>query len=175
VTCARPGSSQANAGKSCTCAGADSPHFAEIKRVAGVLERRYPDCRVIEEGQLRHEERIHGGPIASAMLSSDQGRGPTLHRPDLVIWPPAGEPGLPVAVEVELSLKTGKYLSRICRAWKRCPLVDCVLYVASSKVERPLRRTIAAADARERVLVIALDALARELESAETVVGRATT
>lgn len=138
---------------------ADSRHFAECARVAAVLERRYPHCRVIGEGKLRREERLRGSPIASASLSHDQRSRHSLHRPDLVIWPPVGQPGLPIAVEVELSLKAAKYLSRICRAWKRCQLVDCVLYLAAEVVERPLRRTIAAIDAGERVVVIPLDAL----------------
>ncbi|MGN6373762.1 MAG: hypothetical protein ACTHM1_12385 [Solirubrobacteraceae bacterium] len=135
---------------------ADSRHFAECARVAAVLERRYPHCRVIGEGELRREERLRGGPLASASLSHDQRTRHSLHRPDLVVWPPACQPGLPVAIEVELSPKAAKYLSRICRAWKRCQLVDCVLYVAAAAVERPLRRTIAAVDAGERVIVIPL-------------------
>ena len=139
----------------------DSRHFAECAHVTTVLERRYPHCRVIGESELRRQERIRGAPIASASLSHDQRRGHRLHRPDLVLLPPICQPGLPIAVEVELTLKANKYLSRICRAWKRCSLIDCVLYVASVEVERPLRRTIAAIDAGERVIVIPLEVVGR--------------
>lgn len=141
-------------------------HAHECARIAALLTRRYPDHRIADEHQLRREERAHGAPLASATLGPGPGAAPRLHRPDLAIWPPGEAGGLPVAVEVELTLKAPQRLAGICRAWARCPIVAGVLYLAAPHVEPTLRRTVHALGAGERVTVVALDVLAGLLDDA---------
>ncbi len=81
------------------------------------------------------------------------------HRPDLVLWPLSPDGGLPVAVEVELTIKAPERLAAICRAWARTRCVAGVLYLAPPEVERAVIRAIDRAQAHERVLVVPLDAL----------------
>jgi hypothetical protein len=143
----------------------DDRHTAECERIAALLEARFPGCGVMREGELRRRERLEGAPLASATTNYGSRGRRRLHRPDLVLWP--GEQsggqsgGLPVAIEVELTLKTPRPLGAICRAWARCQEVAGVLYVAAPLVEPTLRRTIAAACAGERVWVLPLRALAQ--------------
>jgi hypothetical protein len=99
--------------------------------------------------------------LASAELGGNQHPGfdQPRHRPDLVLWPhdPAG--GLPVAVEVELTVKAPERLATICRAWARARCVTGVLYLAAPQTERAVQRAIEKAHAHERVVVVSLDAL----------------
>jgi hypothetical protein len=78
-----------------------------------------------------------------------------LHRPDLVLWPIDGR--LPVAVEVELTVKAPRRLSEICRAWARCRLVAGVLYLAAPDVQRALDRARRQVEAGDRIVVLGLD------------------
>jgi hypothetical protein len=70
---------------------------------------------------------------------------------------------LPVAVEVELTIKAPRRLVEICRAWARCRRVAGVLYLAPATlpadVERALSRAVAEARACEEVIVVPLSAL----------------
>jgi hypothetical protein len=84
---------------------------------------------------------------------------PLLHRPDLVLGPDETAAGLPVAVEVELTIKAPRRLTDICRAWARCRTVAGVLYIAPPEVGRALERAIVRAHAHERIVVVGLDAL----------------
>ncbi len=116
---------------------------------------------MIGERELRRDERERGVSLASARLGIGPDGGPLLHRPDLVLWPErsrAGD-GLPVAVEVELTIKAPRRLTEICRAWARCRTVAGVLYIAAPEVARALKRAIDRARAQTRIVVVGFDAL----------------
>jgi hypothetical protein len=136
---------------------ANAPHLIACTEVAAALACRYPDHGVIGEGALRRFERQAGTVLASAVLGRGLGGEPQLHRPDLVLWPLAGT-SLPVAVEVELTIKAPRRLVQICRAWARCREVAGVLYLAAPPVELPLARAIAEADAAEAIVALPLGA-----------------
>jgi hypothetical protein len=151
----------------CRVSASNALHLIECARVAAALGRCYPDHRVQGERELRGEERELHRVLASAELGGSQhprvGQhlrfGQPRHRPDLVLWPhdPAG--GLPVAVEVELTVKAPERLAAICRAWARARCVAGVLYLAAPRTERAVQRAIEKAHAHERVVVVPLDAL----------------
>jgi hypothetical protein len=143
----------------CRVSPANSLHMIACARAAAVLERGYADHAVIGERQLRHEERQCAGPLASAVLSVVADGRPMLHRPDLVLWPAAGSGRLPIAVEVELTIKAPRRLAEIVRAWARCRGVAGVLYLAPPAVERAIVRAIDTAHAGERVVVAPLGSL----------------
>jgi hypothetical protein len=82
-----------------------------------------------------------------------------LRRPDLVLFP-AG--GLPVAVEVELSVKGARRLQAICRAWARCRLVSQVRYYAPPRVARAVSRAVSAVHAYDAIRVLSLDDALKE-------------
>ncbi len=81
------------------------------------------------------------------------------HCPDLVLWPRDPDGGLPVAVEVELTIKAPARLAEICQAWTRTRQVAGVLYLAPPEVERALLRAIDRVHAHDRVVVVPLRAL----------------
>ncbi len=148
----------------CHVSAAGALHLIECARVAAALERCYPDHRVQGERELRGEERECGRALASAELGESDRRehsrpGSPRHRPDLALWPtdPAG--GLPVAVEVELTVKAPERLAAICLAWARARCVAGALYLAPPEVERAVQRAIDRAHAHERVVVVPLESL----------------
>jgi hypothetical protein len=143
----------------CRVSASNALHAIECARAAAALERCYPDHRVLGERELRAEERQSGAPLASARMPPGIYRGRSLHRPDLVLWPRGADAGLPVPVEVELTVKAPQRLADICRSWARCRSVAGVLYLAAPEVQAALGRAIAKADASERVVVVPLDAL----------------
>jgi hypothetical protein len=118
---------------------------------------------VLGERELRRDERERGVALASARIGIAPDGGPLLHRPDLVLWPQDAEEGagLPVAVEVELTVKAPRRLQEICRAWARCSCVAGVLYLAPPEVRRALERAIDQVQAGERIAVLGLDAVPR--------------
>jgi hypothetical protein len=136
-------------------------HLIVCARVAAAMERCYPDHRVLGERELRRDERERGVLLASARLGAGPDGAQLLHRPDLVLWPTGADGGLPVAVEVELTIKSPRRLADICRAWARCRCVAGVLYLAAPRVEHALERALERADAGERIVVVPLDALPR--------------
>ncbi len=142
----------------CRVSVSGAPHAIACAWVAAALERAYPDHEVMGERELRQEERESGAQLASACLGAGPD-GPLLHRPDLVLWPQDSQGRLPVAVEVELTVKAPLRLLEICRAWARCRCVAGTLYLAAAEVQRPLARAIERAQAGERIVVVALDAL----------------
>jgi hypothetical protein len=73
----------------------------------------------------------------------------------------ACEAGLPVAVEVELTVKAPQRLAEICRAWARCRCVAGVIYLGPPEVRRALQRAIDQVEAGERIAVLGLDAVPR--------------
>jgi hypothetical protein len=145
----------------CRVSVAGAPHAIACAWVAAALGRAYPDHRVMGERELRREEREAGAALASARLGDGPAGVPLLHRPDLVLWPEDPHERLPVAVEVELTVKAPQRLLQICRAWARCRCVTGILYLAAPEVQRPLARAIDAAHAGERIVLVALDALDR--------------
>lgn len=143
----------------CRVTASNATHLVACVAVAAALERGYPEYRVLGERELRRDERERGAALASAQVGIGAQGEPLLHRPDLVLWPERHTDGLPVAVEVELTIKAPRRLTDICRAWARCREVSGVLYVAPPEVERALKRAIARAQARERIVVVGPDAL----------------
>jgi hypothetical protein len=143
--------SASNAGHAIVCAA-----------VAAELELSYPDHRLMGERELRREEREAGTRLASASLGSGPRGATPAHRPDLVLWPDGTDGLLPVAVEVELTVKAPRRLQEICRAWARCRCVAGVLYLVSAEVRSPLERAIAKAQAAERIVVLDLAILVHE-------------
>jgi hypothetical protein len=157
----------------CRVSASNALHLIECARVAAVLERCYPDHRVQGERELRSEECELRRVLASAELGARHrsGRGghprcgqpprfgQPYHRPDLVLWPMDPDRCLPVAVEVELTIKAPERLAAICRAWARARCVAGVLYLAPPDVERAVLRAIDRAHAHERVVVVPLEAL----------------
>lgn len=150
----------------CRVSASNALHSVVCAEVATALERCYPDHRVLGERELRRDERECGVPLASARLGTASAGDPLLHRPDLVLWPIGSDDGLPVAVEVELTVKAPRRLLAICRAWARCRCVAGVLYLATPEVRRPLGRAIAGAQAGDRIALVALAAL-EELGTAQ--------
>jgi hypothetical protein len=143
----------------CRVSAANAHHLIACASVATALERCYPDHRVLGERELRRDERECGTALASARLGLGADGSPLLHRPDLVLLASGPQPGRPVAVEVELTIKAPGRLVEICRAWARCRCVAGVLYLAPPEVERAVSRAIDKAHAAERVAVVPLDAL----------------
>lgn len=143
----------------CRVSATNAGHLIACAVIAAALERRYPDHRVLGERELRRDERELGVPVASARMGVGSHGEPLLHRPDLVLWPVESAAGLPVAVEVELTIKAPRRLADICRAWARCRTVAGVLYIAPPEVGRALERAIARTHAHERIVVVGLDAL----------------
>lgn len=144
----------------CRVSATNAEHLIACAAVAAALERLLPDERVGGERTLRRDEREHGGPLASAKLRPGKDGEPQLHRPDLVLWPDPARQRLPVAVEVELTVKSRRRLEEICTAWARCRLVAGVMYLAAPDVEAPLRRAIDAAQAQRSVAIMPLARLA---------------
>lgn len=144
----------------CRVTPSNARHLIACAAAAAGLARCYPDHLVGGERDLRRQERDHGRRLASALLGRGPDGQPLLHRPDLVLWP-AKTPArsLPLAVEVELTVKAARRLEGICRAWARCDLIAGVLYLAAPEVERPLQRAIERARAHERVIAVPLGCL----------------
>ncbi len=143
----------------CRISPANARHTIVCARVAAALELAYPDQRVSGERELRCEERRCGGALASARVGQGPGGEPMLHRPDLVLWPAQQPQGLPVAVEVELTVKAPRRLFQICTAWARCRSIAGTLYLVAPEVRAPLERAIETAAADGRIVAVELDAL----------------
>jgi hypothetical protein len=143
----------------CRVSPANANHLIACASAAVALERCYPSQRVVGERELRRDERELGSALASAQVGSLGAPGSNLHRPDLVLWPRVSPGGLPVAVEIELTIKAPRRLVAICRAWARCRAVAGVLYLAPPVVGRALLRAVAEARAGERIVVVPLTAL----------------
>lgn len=144
--------------KRCVPSAGGANHLTVCAVVAAALERCYPDYRLIGERELRRDERDRGRPLASAAFGWTATGAGRSHYPDLVLSPSDGD-GLPVAVEVELTIKGPGRLAEICRAWARCRHVAGVLYLATDLVQRPLERAIEETRASEQVVVVPLNAL----------------
>jgi hypothetical protein len=142
----------------CTVSSSNANHLIMCAATAAILECRYPHHRLIGERELRRDERERGYPLVSAKLAASHGRV-GLHRPDLVLYPQDHDGGLPLAVEVELTIKSPERLVEICRAWARCRTIAGVIYFAPEDVQRALQRAVAKVRAFEQVVVVPLDSL----------------
>ncbi|HEY4897628.1 MAG TPA: hypothetical protein VII01_16275 [Solirubrobacteraceae bacterium] len=139
--------SPATAGHTIACAG-----------VAAALERAFPDHRLVGERELLSFEREQGAPCQSAVRLRTRAGVERTHRPDLVLCPPAGS-ALPLAVEIELSVKAPARLAEICLAWARSREFAGVLYVVSLEASQPVQRAVARTRAGRRISLIAIDAI----------------
>jgi hypothetical protein len=135
-------------------------HWALCARLAVVLEQR-ERCEVWGEPRLRAAERQAGEAVASAERGTLPDGRPRLRRPDLVLFPRDGT-ALPVAVEIELSVKAAGRLAAICRAWARCRLVSEVRYYAPPHVARAVSRAVSVVHAHDAVRVLSLDDALKE-------------
>ena len=131
-------------------------HWATCARLAVILERA-ERVRVWGEPRLRAAERDAGAPLASAELGLTGDGRRRLRRPDLVLFPLGARSGLPVAVEVELSVKGSRRLEAICRAWARCRLVSEVRYYAPPGVARAVSRAVSSVHAEGAIRVLSLE------------------
>jgi hypothetical protein len=145
----------------CRVSASNARHLIVCAWVAAALERCYPHQQVMGERELRRDESARGAELASARIGIGADGRRLLHRPDLVLFPRVQEDALPVAVEVELSVKSPRRLADICRAWARSQCVAGVLYLVAPAVRRAVERAVDETQASERVLVIGLDALPR--------------
>src|SRR3954447_218381 len=122
---------------------ATTRHWATCARLAVKLERA-ERVEVWGEPRLRAAKLETERPIASAQLGHLPDSRPRLRRPDLVLFP---ETALPIAIEVELSVKGSRRLEAICRAWARCRIVSEVRYYAPPHVVRAVSRAVASVHA----------------------------
>lgn len=144
---------------------ANARHLEACADAAATLARAFPGHVVSGERELRHDERAFGRPLASATVRGPGGafggNASQLHRPDLVLWP--RERGrLPVAVEVELTVKAPRRLAAICTAWARCRCVDGVVYLTSPEAQVAVARAIERARASAGIVLLPLGVLTDE-------------
>jgi hypothetical protein len=131
---------------------AGAAHAAACCAAAVRLELRYPGFQVLGEPAIRAASRGADRPFACPRLRT--GGNERTHRPDLALVPEAG--GLPIAVEVELTVKAPERLEAICRAWARDRTVAGVLYIAPAPVQRALARAVARVGAGGKLLILEL-------------------
>lgn len=138
-------------------------HAIASARAAGALESRYPG-RLMGEPELIAAERALGRLVASVRVPPAPGRRGRTHRPDLVLWPGSGQnpEQLPVAVEVELTVKSRERLLCICRALARSRELGGALYLVSPAAATAVARAISEAGAADRLLAVPLERVAPE-------------
>jgi hypothetical protein len=136
---------------------ATTRHWATCSRLAVQLERA-ERVEVWGEPRLRAAELEADRAVASAQLGHLPDGRPRLRRPDLVLFPDAA---LPVAVEVELSVKGTRRLEAICRGWARCRIVSEVRYYAPPHVARAVSRAVASARA-DAIRILSIDEALKE-------------
>ena len=149
----------------CRITPSNALHVIACAGVAVALEHCYPDHRLLSERELRCQEGDAAAPLASVRLGHGPGGRPLFHRPDLVLCPARADGGLPVAIEVELSMKAPRRLADICRAWARARHVAGVIYLAPPDVERALERAVELVRGGQRIVVAPLGALAGGAQS----------
>lgn len=147
----------------------DARHTIACASAMASLERRYPDHRVIAERELHREERTQQRRLASVSVHRyGQTRS---HYPDIVLWPPptpGDPPPLPIAVEVELTMKSKEELTAICRAFARCRHIEAAVYFAeTTKLEERLLDTVEQLNAEEKIVVVPLSMIVESLPGFE--------
>jgi hypothetical protein len=105
------------------------------------LELEAEGAAVIGERELRSSETAADHPFASVDLPVAYDGRPRRHRPDMAVYPGGTE--LPVAIEVELSVKAARRLDLICRAWGRARHLAGVRYYAPPPVARAVANAVA--------------------------------
>jgi hypothetical protein len=128
----------------------NAAHLAAVARVAAALAAG--GAALEGERELRAREHAARRPLASAEIGRAADGSVALHRPDLVVV--GGE--LPLAVEVELTVKAPERLARIVRGWARSRLVAGAVYHATPAAIRAVERAIEREQAGERVRTVAL-------------------
>jgi hypothetical protein len=162
-------------------------HAVACCRAAASLAQAFPGCTVLGEPAVRRAERERRRPFAvldardarlALGIGARVGRGSEVgqrsgehamlagHRPDMLIVSTTGGV-LPVAVEVELTVKAPDRLAAICRAWARSREVSGVVYLAAGDVLGPLARAIETARAHQQVLAIALGTISRDVAATD--------
>ncbi len=117
-------------------------HALECARVERALVHEQAGRYTVHsERELRAWERAGGVIVASAELRFAASGARERHRPDLVCLP-GSQGGLPIAIEVELTVKAPQRLREIVRGWARCRRVALVVYYASPPAMRALTRAI---------------------------------
>ena len=155
----------------------DARHTIACASVAAAFERRYPGHRVIGERELHRDERKARRRLASVDIRR-HGEARS-HYPDIVIWPPgtlddpdtpasptsaSAPPALPIAIEVELTLKSKQELTAILRAWANCRHIEAALYFAETvKVEEKLLDVIEELKAEDMIVVNPLSEMVSSL------------
>ena len=159
----------------------EARHMIACASVAAALERRYPGHRVIGERELHRDERNARRRLASVDIRRHGER--RSHFPDLVIWPPgtlddpdtppsptsaSAPPALPIAVEVELTLKSKQELTAILRAWANCRHIEAALYFAETvQIEEKLMDMIDKLKIEDWVVVNPLSEVVKSLPGFE--------
>ena len=126
-------------------------HQLAVARVAAALHEAGE--MVGGERELRAFERLERRPIASAAVGLASDGTTAWHRPDLVCW----RTGAPIAIEVELTVKSPARLRTIVRGWARSRCVAAVVYYAAPAPQRALAAALRSEGAAARVLVLALE------------------
>ncbi|HZL55219.1 MAG TPA: hypothetical protein VFC22_06280 [Solirubrobacteraceae bacterium] len=126
-------------------------HLLAVARVAVAL--RAAGEQVGDERELRVLERAEGRAVASAAVGIARDGATAWHRPDLVCW----RSGLPVAVEVELTVKGPERLRAIVRGWARSRLVEGVVYYARPAAARAVATAVRRESAAAAVSVLGLE------------------
>lgn len=142
----------------CRASARGEGHLRAVASAAVWLERKLcPRCDVLSERELQLALRgwRPGAPLLARPYVHH--RGGVRKRPDLLIRPTAPAAGLPLAVEVELSRKSGAHLEAICTAWRHCGDVAGVLYLAAPELVDAVRIAAERAGAGRRVAVVALE------------------
>jgi hypothetical protein len=147
----------------------DARHKIACASAVAALERRYPDHRIGVERELHREEREQGRRVASVEVRR-YGHARS-HFPDIVIWPPSipgALPPLPIAVEIELTLKSKMELTAICQGLARSSLIEATLYyVETTKLEEKLLTVIEELKAEEMIVVNPLSEIVSSLPGFE--------
>jgi hypothetical protein len=133
-------------------------HASACCSAAVALEQAYPGRAVWGEPAIRRHERERGRALAELGRLTPRGEAPVRHRPDLLLIGERPEQP-PIAVEVELTVKSPERLRGICLAWARSRHVGGVIYLAAPEVLGALRRSIELVRATDRIVPVALDAL----------------
>jgi hypothetical protein len=147
----------------------DARHTIACASVMAGLERAYPHCRAVAEREIHREEHTRQRRLGSIDIRR---YGHTRsHHPDIVLWEPptAGEPPpLPIAVEVELTMKSKEELTAICRAFARSRDIAGVIYFAeTTKLKERLLHTVEQVHAEEIIVVLPLSAIVESLPGFE--------
>lgn len=140
----------------CEPRASNAEHLIACSNVAAGLARFAGGYELMGECCLRALERERRERVASALLAYDADGEQHWHRPDLVLWRRDGG-CLPIAVEVELTLKGHDRLAKICKAWARNGLVGGVIYATSASADAGVRAAVRRACAEGKVVVVALD------------------